>query len=293
MWEPTTAIEGTVKVKVERPPPDESIDARLLRERQERLQARYPNRKLPTPPRPRGPMADTLVRLPRVFDAEQVNVLQRMCARHTTEPFRFICIADTNPGFSPNVEWLPTPDSARALASIPSPEGPGFPSCYRRLWVFSEEAQHLLGHTTLFCTDVDAVVVNSMEPLLNRSESFVGWRPARDWGAKLRIGGGTYLLRTGAHRDVWDDFVADPAAAIRMAREAGYRGSDQAWMSYKLAGRVPVYDQHCGIYSVRDLGPGLPLPDGAILIHFNGHAKPQHYKTGQVAPVKWVLDHWR
>ena len=273
--------------------PTESIDARQLRERRDRLRARYPDRKIPRiprPPRPRGPIL-AKQRLPRLFDAEQVNVLQRMCARHMSEPHRFICIADSGEGLSPDVEWIETPPEARALASVRSPEGERFPSCYRRLWVFSEAARVLGDH--ILCTDIDAVVMASLMPLFDYPHDFVGWRPFRDWGAKLRFGGGSYLLRPGTRTKVWTDFVQNPQGAIAAARAAGYRGSDQAWMSYCLAGKEPYWPQNCGIYSVRDLGPGLALPPDARLVHFNGTTKPNHHASGHVAPVKWVLDHWR
>lgn len=230
------------------------------------------------------------VNLPRIFLPEHVNTLARMIARHSPG-LRFICVADSSAGLKAPVEWLQTPDAAKALAELRSPEGERFPSCYRRLWVFSKDA-HVLGDEIL-TTDIDAVVLKPLEPLFDcHRVAFVGWRPYRDWGRKLRFGGGTYLLRIGARTQVWEQFKG--AESIQVARAAGFRGSDQAWISYMLAEKEPYFTKEDGIYSVRDLGNDLKLPADARLVHFNGQTKPWHYiEAGGRLSGPWVSQHWR
>jgi hypothetical protein len=276
----------TIKVDTR---PEMTIAERRRLESFRAAQARYPGRKLKIPHDLQIAAAPSKRMFPRVFEPEHVNVLQRMCARHYPEPHRFICISDSGEGLDPAVEWLPTPLEAQKFASLESPEGRNFPSCYRRLWVFSEAAK-ILGDRIL-CTDIDAVITGDLTPLMEGPEQFMGWRPFRDWGRKLRFGGGTYRLDTGTRTQVWDQF--DGERAILLARHAGFRGSDQAWISYQLAEHEPYWGLDSGIYSVRDLGPGLGLPSDARLVHFNGHHKPPHHKEGRVAPVQWVLDNWR
>ena len=226
----------------------------------------------------------------RSFKPEHVERLAMLFRKHLTVPHRFICVTDEYP---PNrvqdapVTWLETPPEARALGDLRSPEGYRFPSCYRRLWSFSDEACRLLGDRILL-TDIDAVPVRNLNPLVARSEDFVGWRPYRDWGRKLRIGGGIYLMTTGKHTKVYDEFVANPRAAIHAAREAGFRGSDQAWLSYKLADKVPHYALDAGIYSIRELGHDHRLPPDARIVHFNGSDKPWSYH----GRGDWVAKHW-
>lgn len=230
----------------------------------------------------------------RSFKHEHVVRLARLFRKHLTVPHRFVCVTDEVPatpaGFDrpdPYVVWVPTPPEALALGELRSPEGYRFPSCYRRLWSFSKEAREVLGERMLL-TDIDAVPVRNMDPIVSRKEDFVGWRPFRDWGRKLRIGGGTYLMTTGSHCEVYDDFITSPHEAIRRAKDAGFRGSDQAWLSYKLADKVPHYALDSGIYSIRDLGHDHRLPPDARLVHFNGNAKPWSY-TGR---GDWVAKHW-
>jgi hypothetical protein len=57
-----------------------------------------------------------------------------------------------------------------------SPEGPRFPSSYRRLWTFSDDAR-LLGDRVMMI-DIDAVVTGDLGPLFAPDDDFVGWVPS-------------------------------------------------------------------------------------------------------------------
>jgi hypothetical protein len=221
----------------------------------------------------------------RTFLPEHVNVQQRMVARHLPLAHRFICIADDTTGFSPDVEVLKTPPEAARVGLIKSPEGPRFPSCYRRLWTFSQQAKEALGERVLLM-DIDLVITGNLTPLFDIDADFVGWRPFRDWGRPCRFGGGIYLLRTGTRTHVWDQFTG--LSSIDQARKAGFRGSDQAWISYLLASKEVYWDRKSGIYSIRDMrGKETMLPNDARLVQFNGPQKPWQSR------LPWVGEHWR
>lgn len=219
----------------------------------------------------------------RAFKPEHVNVLQRMFARHLKEPHRFVCVADDSKGFSPDVEVFKTPPEAVAVGKLRTPEGVRFPSCYRRLWMFSEAAKALGDRVLLI--DIDLVVVSDVAPIFDMPQDFVGWRPFRDWGAQLRFGGGIYLLTPGTRTKVWDKFKGQES--IAKARAAGFRGSDQAWISYCLGGHEVYWPKTSGIYSIRDFaGRETQLPKDARLVQFNGPTKPWR------SPLFWVRQHW-
>lgn len=223
----------------------------------------------------------------RPYTPAQVTTLARSVKRVLSIPHRFVCVSDET-GFGPEVEVVETPAAAQALAALRSPEGGRFPSCYRRLWSFSAEAREVLGER-LFVTDIDWVPVRDFAHLFARSEDFVGWRPRAVWGTSQRIAGGQYLLRAGTLTDVYTDFKG--AASIAAARQAGFRGSDQAWMSYKLNGRAALWPGNAGIYSIRDLRNGLlPLPGDAAIVHFNGSCKQWDVRHQR---LPWVREHWR
>ncbi len=232
----------------------------------------------------------------RQFLPEHVNVLRRMVERNLTIPHIFTCITDLNDfdsrRFDREVQPMPTPRSARMLADLKSPEGDRFPSCYRRLWTFSEEAAEGFGNRDVFrhvlTLDVDVVITGSINHLLERTDDFVGVRPLKQWGNANRVAGGMHLLRSGSHVSVWDDFVIDPTEAIQRTRELGFRGSDQAWISRCLGENCATYGPNDGLYSIRDLNEGaLPLPEDACLVQFNGPTKPWN------SSLDWVSTHWR
>ena len=215
---------------------------------------------------------------PRGYKPEHVNVLASMFRRNLSE-HRFVCITNETKGFDSGVELMPIPEAAAQLGRLKTPELNGFPSCYQRLWMFSKEAK-TLGKKVLL-VDVDLALTASVEHLFAYNVPFVGWKPKASWGGTNRIGGGIYLIKPGAHTEVFEDFKGQES--INEARKAGFRGSDQAWISYKLAHKVPVWPE-VGIYSVRDF-KGHP-PSDACLIQFNGLEKPWNAKK------QWVEQFW-
>lgn len=223
----------------------------------------------------------------RQYSPKHVNVLQRMLARTLSIPHRFICVSDELEGFSDNVEVIETPINARIVGQFASPEGPRFPACYRRLWNFSPDAAPVLGERIL-AIDIDLIVLQDLAPILARDEDFVGVRPLMKWGNPHRVAGGMYLLRTASRPDVWHRFHHAPLASITAARAAGFRGSDQAWLSHCLGEGAAVWNGTAGLYSIRDLREGkLPVPPDARLVQFNGPTKP--WDSG----LAWVKAHWR
>jgi len=222
----------------------------------------------------------------RDFKPRHVNTLQSMVARNLDIPHRFVCISDDGAGFVDGVDCVRTPAAASLLACVATPEGRGFPSCYRRLWLFSEEAREI-GERFLLL-DLDVVIVGKLDDIASRPEPFVGWVPGESaWGGKHRYGGGMYLLTAGAHPEVYDDFAGQ--RSIDAARAAGYRGSDQAWLNYKLWGRTARMSHESGIHMFREMRKRpTVIPAGAKIIQFSGKAKPWNKRR-----LQWVEKHYR
>lgn len=230
----------------------------------------------------------------RDYRAEHAAVLARMLGRHLSIPHRLVVIADADiDGDFGAAEVVRTPAAAQALAELRTPEGERFPSSYRRLWLFSAEAR-ALGERVLL-TDVDVVVTGDWAALAARDEDFVGWCPIQSWGKGHRIAGGMWLLRTGTRTEVWERFAGRDS--IVEARKAGYRGSDQAWISHCLAADAATWPRYAGIYSIRDMTwarnrtrTDAP-PEDAVAVHWNGAAKPWDAVTQELHP--WVAEAWR
>jgi hypothetical protein len=218
----------------------------------------------------------------RPYQPHHVAVLASMFRRHLSIPHRFVCITDMDGDFGDGVEVMNMPNAARALGEYRTPEAPHFPSCYRRLWMFSNEAR-CLGERVML-VDVDMVLTGSVDHLFEHTAPFVGWMPRQTWGHGPRLGGGMYLMTPGSHTEVFDDFNGHES--IKEARAAGFRGSDQAWISHKLCGEVDLWPHSAGIYSIRDLKQGL-LPSNARLVQFNGSVKPWQSR------LSWVRTNWK
>jgi hypothetical protein len=169
-------------------------------------------------------------------------------------------------------ETMPLPESALFTKDIQTPEGGRFPSSYRRLWCFSEEAQAI--GDRIMMLDIDAMIIGDLRPLMEVDADFVGWRPNKSWGKQDRVAGGTWLLRTGSHKAIWDDFRSDPHGEIAKAKRDGWRGSDQAYLSYRLKG-CALWPQDAGIYGKQDGVDRWRTPKkNARIVHFNGNQKP-------------------
>ncbi len=232
----------------------------------------------------------------RDYRPEHVAIMAEALKRRMTGLYRFVVVTDDPDADHGGAETFRTPDAAVALGKWKTPEASRFPSCYRRLWMFSKEACEL-GERVLM-TDVDAVVVDDWAPLFRPDADFVGWhRPKGTWGSvERRVAGGMWLLRTGTMSHVYDQFVKDPPGAIARARALGFRGSDQAWISHKLADRTSacVWPAWAGIYSVRDFTRDdrraivRKIPADTRVVHFNGLKSPWNADAQTQHP--WVKE---
>lgn len=222
------------------------------------------------------------------FTAKQVHILRNMVRRSYPKPHQFCCITDDPEGLEPDVRYIPL---WKDHSTILNPSIRGGPSCYRRLKLFSKEARELVGER-IVCLDLDAVFTKDVTTLWDRPDDFVIWDAGNQWGASSpqRYNGSMFMLTAGARTCLWDEF--DPNTTPRKVHSAGYRGSDQGWMCYRL-GKEKTWTNEDGVLSYRkDITPhGWRLPDHAKIIFFHGKFDPWQPQVWQLAP--WVKEHWR
>jgi hypothetical protein len=176
------------------------------------------------------------------FGSEHVNALQRMVKANYALPHRFLCITDDPAGL--RCETYPIWDDYRY---VKNPTGGGRPACYLRLKLFSEEMRPVLGDRWVML-DLDCVILGNLRSLWNRKEEAVFWRnPHREWP----YNGAMMMCKTGARDRVWSEF--DPHESPRLTHRKGYRGSDQAWISYCLGSDEAVWTQKDGVYFLPEL----------------------------------------
>ena len=220
------------------------------------------------------------------LEVDYYNIMFAMLKRNISSgiDWRFLVIGDEHKGLHAGIDFMPLP--VTKADPVRNPYGDKYPSCYRRLWLFSEEAK-VLGERVLNI-DVDAIIVGDIDHILLRQESFVGWTdPQFKW---KKVAGGLYSLQTGAHTDVWDKF--DPEASPGHARAAGCFGSDQGWMSMCLYPPPGQYTRRDGAYYAKWLPRGgMDLNSEARIIQTPGGLKPWTRTATKSLP--WINMHWR
>jgi len=217
------------------------------------------------------------------FTAEHVNTMLSGLGRQYHKPFRLTCITDDATGISSEVRIIPLWND---WAHIPSPHGPSYPSCYRRLKLFSPDAADFIG-PYFACLDLDMVFTGDITPLFEPDADFKIWG---DTNRATPYNGSLWKMRAGARRRVWDEF--DPIEAPARSRRMGYIGSDQGWISACLGPNEARWTQRDGIYSFRVHVHryGCRLPANARIVIFHGAIDPW---SPLAQRLPWVRQHYR
>lgn len=218
------------------------------------------------------------------FGAEHVNTLYSMLKRNYTKPFELVLVTDDARGVIPEVRCVHLWSD---FAHLQSPHGPRFPSCYRRLKVFSRGIEALLGED-MVVMDLDVVITDNIESIVDRDVDFMAW-------GKTNRGGGyncsLICLRAGARPQVWEAF--DPKTSPVLARNAGYIGSDQGWLTYILGkDKEPIFSTKDGVYCYRlHIKPfNNVLPPNSRMVFFPGQDDPWSWCVKQ---LPWVQEHYK
>lgn len=256
-----------------------------------------------------------------VYTAEHVNTLRRMVARCYNHPHRFFCVTDDPTGLYADIEYVPMWSDHFDLVNPSHPTNR--PNCYPRLKLFDREMAKVFGPRYV-SLDLDMVMVDDVVPLWDRPEGFVIYDARGD----DHYNGSMFLQTAGVHQEVWDDF--DPVQSPQLTTRAGMRGSDQAWIRYKLSPNAATWSYEEGVYAYLNLVPprsraskrahmryvgsphlrrripkdgairvGSPvteyrdgsLPDNARVVVFAGEYKPWEARTQEISP--WVKTHYR
>lgn len=212
------------------------------------------------------------------FTSEHVNTLRRMVRRHYQAPHRFICITDDPAGLDGGIEVVPLWDHH---SSVPNPTGGGRPSCYRRLKLFDPAMAEVIGDRFVML-DLDCVICGDLSPLFDRPEDAVFWKsPTNEWP----YNGAMFMANTGARPQLWQDF--DPLESPKLTQAAGYRGSDQAWISYKLGWNEATWTERDGVYYYGKMRNRQSVPANARIIFTTGGSAPWTLRH------PWVRKHYR
>lgn len=217
------------------------------------------------------------------FAPATVNTLWSMIRRNYRGDCRLTCVTDDPAGISPEVRIVPLWSDHAAL---PSPHGVAYPSCYRRLKLFSAEAAELIGDRFVVM-DLDVVITGDITPLFAGPEDFKIWG---DTAKGTPYNGSLWMLRAGARRQVWDEF--DPLLSPQRSLAMKYIGSDQGWIGACLGPNEARWTTQDGVYSFRNhcQRHGYQMPANARIVIFHGAIDPW---SSQASYISWVRRHYR
>lgn len=202
--------------------------------------------------------------------------------RHLKQPYRFACIHDKGfPAFSDDVHhsW-PIPDEN--LTKVPG--------CFARLRMFDPTWQKYYpsmwsGDDRLVCIDLDAITTGPLDPLFDLPDSFLILQGANAVNP-CPYNGSIFMLRAGAHSEVWSDF------SLEAARQVPFHEfpDDQGWLAHKIPNAAGwLAGAGSGIYAFQKRGwpQGDALPADARVVAFPGWRSPEKFKH-----LPWVKEHW-
>jgi len=208
------------------------------------------------------------------YTAKHVNILNNMLLRHCRIPFRLICFTDDSTGIC--CETMPIPTKYSELGG-----------CYRRLWMFSEEAKTL--GKRIASIDLDCVIVKDCTEIFSRTEEFIinTYNSSRFGAIDQFYNGSLIMFDTGSRKELWNDFNQSntPLKLKINNRKKICIGSDQAWIRMRIGKKEVRFSNHDGIYEARQIRQ--TVPKNASIIFFSGPNDPM------IDTREWVVENWK
>lgn len=199
------------------------------------------------------------------YNRQYAEKLFNGVSRHLSQEHQFLCI---------NGE-----DYDRSLI------GPG---CLVRLIMFAptwQEAYQIPAGDRIVCLDLDLIIIGNLDPLFDREEDFVILQGANAVNP-CKFNGSVWMLRAGAHPEVWSDFSLEAASKVPYFAYP----DDQSWMEFKMPNAAGwECGPKSGIWSFQKRGwpEGDELPSKARIVAFPGRRDPS-----QFTHLPWVKKHW-
>lgn len=234
----------------------------------------------------------------KAYGVGYANTLYSMVSRNTERPLRFVCFTDDPAGLRPEIEAKPLPP----IDLPPSHQW----KAWRKISLWAPELADLSGDVLFL--DLDLVVTGSID-------SFFDYEPQatycviENWTQKGEGIGNTsvFRLRVGAHAEVYEELMADPAAAIRKTRNGQtFVSRGISSMTYWPASWCVSFKHTLMPRWPMNFVKVTPLPPETRVVCFTGMPNPDHARDGvwpekkwwkrvrkHVRPTPWIAEHWR
>ena len=226
----------------------------------------------------------------RRFLPDHVNIVCNMLRRNLQgTPHRIVCVTDDPSG----IVECETAHLWTDFHDVPNGSGAHLPSCYRRLKLYDKETQLSIGiekGDRVLSLDLDVLICEDIRGIVQTEGLFVGWELRGSHHPKV-FNGSLQMFDAQTLQEIWSDF--DPKTSIRAAGHAGFKGSDQAWLSYKLVhrqGTVGLKWPDVASWPLQNRLQGILRRDNRI-IFFHGKLKPWDSEAVRATP--WIERYWR
>ena len=223
------------------------------------------------------------------FSEEYLVKLAHSVKRHMRdEPYKFHCIT-THDQYFPRLI-----DEGAPIDDVVVLESPHYfllekPGCLVRLLTFNLQFQNMIKARPgdrIVNIDLDFVITGDLFQLFDRPEDFVILQGANMYNP-CPFNGALFMLRAGAHQEVWNDFSLEAVAQVPFHEYP----DDQGWLWHKIpqAAAWPVGPKSgVYVYKKRTWPSGDDLPQGAKMVTFVGKKNPK-----DLSHLIWVKQNWR
>jgi|SRR5690554_4788502 len=205
----------------------------------------------------------------RSYTHEHVNVMYSMLRRHLSLPHQLVCVTDMPEGVRPEVRCVPL-DGRLSGEDFSSQR-------FQKLSFWRRDAAEWLGGERLLLMDLDQVIVDSIDPLVDRPDPLIMWHKWRPKRQRMVYSSSMVLLDSGAHPEVYEKFDPDNVPPE-------FTG-DQAWVIHALEGTPSGWTEDEGI--VNFVKHTEMPPQNARVVVLSGGRNPANRREG------WIGDHWR
>lgn len=210
------------------------------------------------------------------YGLEYVARLAAGVRRHLQQPHRFVVITDNAALVPEGIEHIAIEDPG--LLEVKG--------CFVRLRLFDPDWQIRHGMTErIVSLDLDDVITGPLDVLFNRPENFVIFQGANA-ANPCPYNGSVFMLRAGAHPEVWKDFSLDAAQSIPRHDFP----DDQGWLWHKVPDAAAwKVGAQSGIYGFQKPGwpNGTDLPKDVRIVAFFGWRDPSKFTH-----LEWVRKNW-
>lgn len=241
----------------------------------------------------------------KAYSSQEVNILFRAVAAHTTTCFEFVCLTDNPDGLDPKIKTREIPLSG--LIGIPDGwmyrDGVWPKVCLFHPDLSSEFRQVLF-------LDIDIVIVGNIDPMLaNPSDELVmmscgeNWKR---WDERLAPEPMSSVLsfQPRCHIEIFEQFAANPLTTMEKFRtEQEFVGHAAAKINYFPLPWIESFKYHLRRYPVVDMFVPPKHPrESTRIVAFHGFPNPIHVVSDGTRwsrfprvswrRPRWLLEYW-